>query len=76
LTVAAVLPAQDFRAKLTLTVADPAGSAIPAAGLELRSMATAQVLPAAEGTGIVLQSYQAGLTGIDRAPETKETKKK
>jgi hypothetical protein len=45
LTVAAVLPAQDFRAKLTLTVADPTGSAIPAAGLELRSIATAEVLP-------------------------------
>jgi len=40
---AAIAGAQDFRAKLTVTVMDPAGMAIPSAGLELRSSSTSEV---------------------------------
>lgn len=38
--------AQDFRAKLTVTVTDPTGSAIPAATIELRNVSTTEVSPA------------------------------
>jgi len=38
--------AQDVRAKLTVTVSDPSGKAIPNADLELRNVSTAEVLPA------------------------------
>jgi hypothetical protein len=38
--------AQDFRAKLTVTVTDPAGATLPAADIELRNVKTAEVFPA------------------------------
>lgn len=37
--------AQDFRAKLTITVTDPTGSSIPAAAAELRSASTSELFP-------------------------------
>ena len=40
---AAVAGAQDFRAKLTVTVTDPAGMAVPSASLELRNASTTEV---------------------------------
>jgi len=40
---AAAAGAQDFRAKLTVTVTDPAGMAVPAASLELRNASTTEV---------------------------------
>lgn len=43
---AASLHAQDFRAKLTVTVTDPSGMSVPAAALELRNTSTAEVFPA------------------------------
>jgi hypothetical protein len=46
LLVAAGLNAQDFRAKLTVTVTDPTGMSIPAADLQLRNDSTAELVPA------------------------------
>ena len=43
LLVAAALAAQDFRAKLTVTVRDPSGSAVPGAALELTNTSTGEV---------------------------------
>jgi hypothetical protein len=40
---AAAAGAQDFRAKLTVTVTDPAGMAVPSASLELRNASTTEV---------------------------------
>lgn len=45
--------AQDFRAKLTVTVTDPLGMSIPGASLELRNTATGEAFPAATNeTGV------------------------
>src|ERR1041385_7111918 len=41
--------AQDFRAKLTVTVTDPSGSAVPSAGLELTNASTGEASPAKTG---------------------------
>ncbi|MBL8218004.1 MAG: TonB-dependent receptor [Bryobacterales bacterium] len=46
LLCAGALVAQDFRAKLTVTVRDPTGSAIPAAALELKNVSTGELFPA------------------------------
>jgi hypothetical protein len=46
LAALAPLPAQDFRAKLTVTVTDPSGMSVPGATLELRSADTAEIFPA------------------------------
>lgn len=48
LALFAVMPAsaQDFRAKLSVTVRDPSGSAVPAATLELTNTSTSEVFPA------------------------------
>jgi len=43
---ATTIQAQDFRAKLTVTVTDPSGLAIPKATLELTSVSTTEMLPA------------------------------
>src|SRR5579862_5020900 len=43
---AAAMEAQDFRAKLTVTVTDPSGAAVPGAALRLRNISTQEVLPA------------------------------
>jgi hypothetical protein len=47
---AGVVGAQDFRAKLTVTVTDPSGAAIPGATLALRDIATQEVFPARTST--------------------------
>src|SRR6185295_1254034 len=41
--------AQDFRAKLTVTVTDPSGLAVPSADLELTNAATGEASPAKSG---------------------------
>ena len=40
------LAAQDFRARLTVTVRDPSGSAVPGAALELTNVSTGEVFAA------------------------------
>lgn len=53
LVVVMAVAAQDFRAKLTVTVRDPSGSTVPAASLELTNTDTGEVFPAATGgTGV------------------------
>lgn len=46
LALAFTLNAQDFRARLTVTVMDPSGKSVPAAKLELRNTSTLEVFPA------------------------------
>lgn len=45
--VAGLAGAQDFRARLTVSVTDPAGLVVPGASLELRNGSTGEVLPGA-----------------------------
>lgn len=45
LILACSATAQDFRAKLTITVADPTGKSVPEATVELQNMSTGEVLP-------------------------------
>jgi len=50
---AAVAGAQDFRAKLTVTVTDPSGMAVPAAAVELTNVSTAEAASAkSNDTGV------------------------
>ena len=52
--------AQDFRAKLTVTVTDPTGSAVSAADLELTNTATGESHPpGAETTAYILSCFSS-----------------